>query len=154
MSTADEDKPPSVGAAEDALPKDSREVAVGKKPANMNISGQTSDLKSTETSQLGSREANTTNALVPKLLRTTRMLLSSRSFFYSYDLDITRRLGGEIVKNPELPLSKSVDPLVSSSRFFGDLAGAFSLMTIPSSFGITIWHCLSPKTDITRSSCL
>ena len=131
MSTADEDKPPLVGAAEDALAKDSREVAVDKRPANMDVSGQTSVLESREKPQLGSREANTANALVPKLLRTTRMLLSSRSFFYSYDLDITRRLGGEITKNPEIPLR-----------------------SVTSSFGTTIWHCLSLKTEITHSSCL
>ena len=154
MSTADEDKPPPVGAAEDALPKGSREVAVDNSPAIMDVSGQTGDTESGEISQLGSREANTANALVPKLLRTTRMLLSSRSFFYSYDLDITRRLGGEIMKNPEIPLSKSVDPLVSILSIFGDLPPASSLMSIISSFGITIWHCLSLKTDITSSSCL
>lgn len=154
MSTADEDKPPPVGAAEDALPKDSSEVAVDKRLANMEISGQTSDLQSRQTSQPGSQEANTANALVPKLLRTTRMLLSSRSFFYSYDLDITRRLGGEIIKNPEIPLSKSVDPLVSFSCILGDLCRAYSLISIPSSIGITTWHCLSLKTDITHSSCL
>ena len=113
MSTADEDKLPPLGGAEDAPPKDAPEVAVEKGLANMDMTGQNSDLKSRKTSQLGNREANTANALVPKLLRTTRMLLSSRSFFYSYDLDITRRLGGEIVRNPEIPLSKSVDPLVS-----------------------------------------
>ena len=154
MSTADEDNPPLVGAAEGALPKDSSEVAVDKRLANMEISGQTSDLQSRQTSQPGSQEANTANALVPKLLRTTRMLLSSRSFFYSYDFDITRRLGGEIIKNPEIPLSKTVDPLVSFSCILGDLCRAYSLISMTSSFGITTWHCLSLKTDITHSSCL
>lgn len=51
-------------------------------------------------------------ALLPKLLRTTRMLLGSKSFFFSYDLDITRRLGTQTSKNTELPLSRLVDPLV------------------------------------------
>lgn len=51
-------------------------------------------------------------ALLPKLLRTTRMLLGSKSFFFSYDLDITRRLGTQTSKSIELPLSKLVDPLV------------------------------------------
>lgn len=51
------------------------------------------------------------NALMPKLLRTTRMLLESRSFFFSYDLDITRRVGTQGITSPELPLNKSVDPL-------------------------------------------
>lgn len=154
MSTADEDKLSPAGAAEDAPPKDSPEVAVEKGLVNMDLSGQTSDLKSRKTSQLGNREANTANALVPKLLRTTRMLLSSRSFFYSYDLDITRRLGGENMRNAELPLSKSVDPLVSFSSIFNDLARALPLISIISSFGITILHCLSLKMDITHSSCL
>lgn len=57
--------------------------------------------------------ADVTNTLLPKLLRTTRILLASRSFFFSYDLDITRRLGTHPSKNIELPLHKTVDPLVS-----------------------------------------
>ena len=129
MSTADEDKPPPVGAAEDALPKDSGEVALDKKPGETDIPSQTSYPKSRQTSQPGSREANAVNALVPKLLRTTRMLLSSRSFFFSYDLDVTRRLGGEIVKNPEIPLSKSVDPLVGILCILADLGRGASLIT-------------------------
>ena len=129
MSTADEDKPPPVGAAEDALPKDSGEVALDKKPGETDIPSQTSYPKSRQTSQPGSREANAVNALVPKLLRTTRMLLSSRSFFFSYDLDVTRRLGGEIVKNPEIPLSKFVDPLVGILCILADLGRGASLIT-------------------------
>ena len=53
------------------------------------------------------------NQLLPKLLRTTRVLLTSNSFFYSYDMDITRRLGSTSTKASDLPLYKSVDPLVS-----------------------------------------
>lgn len=151
MSTTDEDKPPPVGAVEDALSKDSGEVAADKKPVDMEIPRQTSDPNSRQTSQPGSREANTANALVPKLLRTTRMLLSSRSFFFSYDFDVTRRLGGEMVKNPEIPLSKSVDPLVCILCIFADLGRASSLIYTSSSFGITTWHCLSLKADTTHS---
>ena len=54
------------------------------------------------------------NNLLPKLLRTTRMLLTSRSFFFSYDIDITRRLGSQGTKLSDLPLHKCVDPLVSA----------------------------------------
>lgn len=61
----------------------------------------------------GNSSANVTNTLLPKLLRTTRMLLGSRSFFYSYELDITRRLGTNDQKGSEIPLHKSVDSLVS-----------------------------------------
>ena len=52
--------------------------------------------------------------LLPKLLRTTKMLFGSRSFFFSYDCDITRRLGSQEVKSPEIPMHRTVDPLVSS----------------------------------------
>ena len=55
-----------------------------------------------------------TITLLPKLLRTTKMLFGSRSFFFSYDYDLTRRLGIQEVKNPEIPMHKVVDPLVSS----------------------------------------
>lgn len=151
MSTADEDKPPSIGAAEDALPKVSCEVAVDRNPADMDIPTQTSDMTSTQTSQPGGREANTANALLPKLLRTTRMLLSSRSFFFSYDFDVTRRVSGEIVKNLEIPLSKSVDPLASLTCIFADLGRASSLTYFPSSSGITTWHYHLLKADTTHS---
>lgn len=55
------------------------------------------------------------STLLPKLLRTTKMLFASRSFFYSYDYDITRRVGELTVKTPNVPLYRSVDPLVGHS---------------------------------------
>ena len=58
---------------------------------------------------------NVTNTLLPKLLRTTRMLLGSRSFYFSYELDITRRLGTNDQKGPEIQLYKSVNPLVCNT---------------------------------------
>ena len=57
--------------------------------------------------------ANVTNTLLPKLLRTTRMLFGSRSFFFSYELDITRRLGTNDSTVSAIPLHESADPLVS-----------------------------------------
>ncbi|KAL8806302.1 MAG: hypothetical protein Q9182_001449 [Xanthomendoza sp. 2 TL-2023] len=52
-----------------------------------------------------------TSTLLPKLLRTTKMLFASKSFFYSYDYDITRRLGDQKGKATNLPLYRRVDPL-------------------------------------------
>ena len=79
-------------------------------------SDRTSDLKvpsqAGEGDPLGNLPANVTNTLLPKLLRTTRMLLGSRSFFFSYDIDITRRLGTKEKTSSEISLHKSVDPLV------------------------------------------
>ena len=59
-------------------------------------------------------EISKTANLLPKMLQTTKMLLSSESFFFSYEYDITRRLGDH-TKSADLPLYKSVDPLVRPS---------------------------------------
>ena len=93
---------------------------------------------------------NITNTLLPKLLRTTRMLLASHSFFYSYDLDITRRLGTLPAKTSDLPLHKSVDPLV---RFAcGFCVDLIDLLICPSSSGTAILQAPSSKANITASS--
>lgn len=57
-------------------------------------------------------EVDITSTLLPKLLSTTKMLLSSHSFFFSYDYDITRRMGTQRSRKGYLPLHKCVDPLV------------------------------------------
>ena len=61
------------------------------------------------------------NTLLPKLLRTTRMFFASNSFFFSYDMDITRRLGTLPTKTSDLPLYRSVDPLVRIARDYTHL---------------------------------
>ncbi|KAK6353008.1 hypothetical protein TWF696_004999 [Orbilia brochopaga] len=51
------------------------------------------------------------NSLTPKLLRTTKILLSaSRSFYFSYDYDITRSIAKQSpATSSEVPLHKKVD---------------------------------------------
>jgi hypothetical protein len=53
------------------------------------------------------------SSLLPKLLRTTRILFGSSNFFFSYECDITRSPAA--LEQPPLstPLHQSVDPLVS-----------------------------------------
>ena len=58
-------------------------------------------------------ETNVTSTLLPKLLRTTRLLFQSRSFFYAFDLDLSQRLENVKPRAGDLPLYKSADPLVS-----------------------------------------
>ena len=53
-----------------------------------------------------------TDSLLPKLLRTTKMLLASRNFFFSYDYDITRRFGSLKDYSKDTPMCRVVDPLV------------------------------------------
>lgn len=56
--------------------------------------------------------------LTPKLLNTTRLLLGSRSFFFSYDWDITRTWSTRRHSaDTSLPLHKLVDPLVCYVSF-------------------------------------
>ena len=52
--------------------------------------------------------------LVPKLLRTSRLLLNSQSFYFSYDHDITRRIGSPSGRGGDISLHKRVDPLVGN----------------------------------------
>jgi len=62
-----------------------------------------------------SANVNVTNTLSPKLLQTTRMLLASKSFYFSYDYDITRRIGSQCLG--DISMYRAVDPLVRSSPF-------------------------------------
>ena len=64
---------------------------------------------------VASTTKDVTSSLVPRLLRTTKMLFASHSFFFSYDYDITRRLGDQKTKSADLPLHRNVDPLVRCS---------------------------------------
>ncbi|KAF2469727.1 uncharacterized protein BDR25DRAFT_304189 [Lindgomyces ingoldianus] len=51
-----------------------------------------------------------TVALLPKILRTTRMYFASGSFFFSYDYDLSRGIAHQ-QPNSTLPLFKQFDPL-------------------------------------------
>lgn len=62
------------------------------------------------TAQPGS--STVADSLIPKLLKTTKLLFSSNSFYFSYEYDITRRLGTNDAKDNAIPLHKSLDPLV------------------------------------------
>ena len=86
------------------------------------------------------------DTLLPKVLRTTNMLLSSQSYYFSYDIDITRRLGSEQLKPADLPLHKAVDPLVNiDSWVLTDECLLFDPFS--SFFGIVIWCLHSSQLD-------
>ncbi|KAF2150830.1 hypothetical protein K461DRAFT_308701 [Myriangium duriaei CBS 260.36] len=50
-------------------------------------------------------------SLTPRILRTLRVFLSSESFYFSYDHDISRRLETQEPSSSTLPLHKRFDPL-------------------------------------------
>jgi hypothetical protein len=62
------------------------------------------------------KDEDSTESLLPKLLRTTRILFGSRNFFFSYDYDITRSFADRRTSNSELPLHTEVDPLFFWNR--------------------------------------
>jgi hypothetical protein len=50
-------------------------------------------------------------ALLPKILRTTKLYFGSKSFYFSYDIDISRRLSMQVSSKSQ-PLFQQFDPLV------------------------------------------
>lgn len=57
--------------------------------------------------------------LLPKLLHTTRLLFMSRTFFFSYDNDITQRISGKPRASSDLPLYKQADAQVGTESSYG-----------------------------------
>ena len=63
---------------------------------------------------IGSQLNSATSTLVPKLLRTTKMLFGSQSFFFSYDYDITRSPTSQTGLKSDLPLYRTVEDMVGA----------------------------------------
>lgn len=154
MSTADEE--PRSASTQDALKNPDPTNYVAATAVDLNSSGQTTkrdeEKQRNESPPLENQTANVVNTLLPKFLRTTRMLLDSRSFFFSYDLDITRRLGNQNTKSSELPLHKSVDPLVSRGLLILIMFESRTDINLSTS-GINTWHCRSLRMDTTHLYC-
>ena len=68
-------------------------------------SGQDEDVAS-------ARERENTLPLLSKLLQSTRLILSSRSFYFSYDFNITRRMGDPRMLPSKPLLHEDIEPLV------------------------------------------
>ena len=90
-----------------------QESDLNRREANIEKDGK--DLPSGPAQRLPQPGPDVMGALIPKLLKTTKMLFASRSFFFSYDYDITRRSGDQTTNAVNVPLYRSVDPLVGYS---------------------------------------
>lgn len=55
----------------------------------------------------------TLQSLTPRILRATKLYFASRSFYFSYDYDISHSLSRQEPSSSNLPLYKRFDPLVS-----------------------------------------
>lgn len=122
----------------DAAPTEAPSTAAAA-TTGVGTGGEVSTSDGTDNSRFGSaideeESRPPAGGLLPKLLRTTQILFgSSRSFFFSYDYDITRRLANRDVAGvPDLALHEQVDPMYFWNRhmiqpFMDAGADAFSL---------------------------
>ncbi|KAF2756827.1 hypothetical protein EJ05DRAFT_466054 [Pseudovirgaria hyperparasitica] len=60
---------------------------------------------------LGDAENASSITLLPKILRTTKIYFGSKSFYFSYDIDLSRRLAIQSLTPSSQPLFKQFDPL-------------------------------------------
>ncbi|KAK2821855.1 hypothetical protein FQN49_007605, partial [Arthroderma sp. PD_2] len=73
------------------------------------------DQESKDTSETALTDART-HDLMPKLLKYTKMMFGSRSFYFSYDYDITRRFGPLDPASAHVPLCHQANPLYFWNR--------------------------------------
>jgi len=101
-SVPKDDEGPVSPTKPDALPVDDKDVPKELSPEEI-------------PKALEGHTDNTTLALLPKILRTTKMYFASGNFFYSYDYDISHGISQQ-QPNASLPLFKQFDPLFFWNR--------------------------------------
>lgn len=79
---------------------------------------QRTAVSSAEASISSDEDVRTYDDIMPKLLKYTKMMLGSRSFYFSYEYDITRRFSIVETQPSQIPLFSQVDPLVLSPLMF------------------------------------
>ncbi|KAF2120396.1 SacI homology domain-containing protein [Lophiotrema nucula] len=90
-----EEETPTSPGLPDALPVEDKDVKEPVSPEEI-------------PKALGGQKDSTTVALLPKILRTTKMYFASGNFFFSYEYDLTRGIGQQ-QSNSSLPLFKQAD---------------------------------------------
>jgi hypothetical protein len=96
MPKEDEENPKSP-AKPDTLPVEDKDVSELVSPEDI-------------PKALGGQKDSNANALLPKILRTTKMYFASGNFFFSYDYDLSRSIEQQQLSS-NLPLHKQCDPL-------------------------------------------
>ncbi|GME25159.1 Synaptojanin [Neofusicoccum parvum] len=118
--SSDEDlaqKPKSRSPAPAPQDEPAAAAATASSPVSPPASGFAATVKPTQelAENLPKPSDNTTGTLLPKILKTTKLYFSSRSFFFSYDFDLSRSLGKQRETHSSLPLFKLYDPLLWGS---------------------------------------
>jgi len=103
----------------DALPEDSKPeeapaFAEAEKAAEVN--DETKEASAEELAKPPpSPSQSVLKSLTPRVLRTAKLYFASRSFFFSYDYDISHSMSKQDGHSSPVPLFKRFDPLVSQA---------------------------------------
>lgn len=99
-------------SAEDALP-DSKKHEAAHSPAEHASKPADTTADEVDTQKPSPSSLDTVvNNLTPRILSTTKLFFASRSFFFSYDYDISRSLSRQEPNPSGVPLHRRFDPLV------------------------------------------
>jgi hypothetical protein len=84
--------------------------------------------------------------LLSKLLRSTRLILSSQSFYFSYDFNITRRMGDPRMLPSKPLLHEDIDPLVYTHILLACTFGRLTaIVLLESELSLSIHECGFPS---------
>lgn len=90
-----------------------KELGLGKSASHQRWPESAATQATADRDALSSEEQeHLTTSLLPKLLQTTKLLFNSRTFYYAFDVDISRSSSTQLKKSPDLHLYKQVDELV------------------------------------------
>ncbi|KAF1984011.1 hypothetical protein K402DRAFT_360244 [Aulographum hederae CBS 113979] len=103
------------------LPESAVDAAAGETKKDSGLPGDDKEVDTAEPApqspeevvkKLSNEPEDTTIAMLPKILRTAKMFFGSRSFYFSYDHDLSKTLGKTPTGVPSnLPMHKTFDPL-------------------------------------------
>jgi hypothetical protein len=112
------DKPKNVESTVPNEPYRKAPVTDDINNSNESLAPESTDPKSIPDA-LGGTKDSTTVALLPKILRTTKLYFGTGNFFFSYDYDISHSIA-EQHSQSSLPLYLRCDPLVSAATHMFD----------------------------------
>lgn len=102
--------PASSASSKKDMTVDGKDVASPAATVNAELPKETAQADGTREKERAISENSVADA-VPKILRSTKMILTSRSYFFSYEFDLTRRLA-LLNGAAKAPARESLDPLV------------------------------------------
>lgn len=98
--------------AQDSLPDDKKDEPESAPVDTQSQPSTNEEEPATEPTPVAPGDTTLTT-LIPRILKTTNLYFTSRSFYFSYDYDLSRSLSRQESTSASVPLHKRFDPLVS-----------------------------------------